>query len=239
LIKIAVPGVSGRMGAAVAEQVLAADDLGLAVVTARAGNPMVGKKFADSRLDVVSELQGNDFDVLIDFTLPAGVMQHLEYCAQHAIAMVIGATGFSEQQIGLIHAAAKKIPIVLSSNMSLGVNKCYKLLEIAAKMFDDTWDISIIDEHHKHKKDSPSGTAKHMAKIISNSGGRNPKDIEIFSERQGDTVGTHIVTFSNPEEMVMITHVAEDRSIFATGAVVAARWVKGKQPGLYSMQDVI
>ena len=153
--------------------------------------------------------------------------------------MVIGSTGFNEQQLNTIKQAATKIPIVKSSNMSVGVNICYKLLATAAKMFDSNWDISIVDVHHKHKKDSPSGTAKEMAQVLATSSGKLLDEINIYSERQGETIGEHTVTFASPEEIVMIGHVAESRNIYATGALTAARWINEREPGLYTMQDVI
>jgi 4-hydroxy-tetrahydrodipicolinate reductase len=239
LINIAVPGVSGRMGAAIAEQILDADDLKLALATVRTGNPMAGKKFSDSNVTIATTLNSASFDVLIDFTLPIAVLDHVAYCVENKIPMVIGATGFSEQQLKTVQQAAKQIPIVMSANMSLGVNICYKLLAMAAKLFDKDWDVSILDEHHKHKKDSPSGTAKEMAQILAEQGDRDPKEINIYSERQGETVGTHTITFANPDELLVISHIAENRDIFAKGAVTAARWLVGRPVGLYSMQDVV
>ena len=239
MIKIAVPGVSGRMGSAVAEQVLQSDDLTLVAATVRAGNPLAGKKLTNSDLTVATSLSDSNADVLIDFTLPIGVMNHLEYCLKNKIAMVIGATGFSERDLEAIEDAAKQIPIVLAANFSIGVNVCNKLLALAAKLLDHNWDVSILDEHHKNKKDTPSGTAKHMARILAENSDRDPKEINIYSERQGDTVGTHTVTFANPDELIVISHIAENRDIFAVGAVTAARWVVGREPGLYGMGDVV
>ncbi len=177
--------------------------------------------------------------VLIDFTAPAGVVEHLEYCLQHNIAMVIGVTGFTEEQFKLIEQSATKIPIVLSANMSIGVNICYKLLAHAAKLFDNSWDVKISDVHHQHKKDSPSGTAKHMARVIAAERGIDTSSIEIISERRGEVVGEHAVIFTNETETVTINHTANTRDIFAIGAVNAARWIQGKKPGFYTMNDVI
>lgn len=239
MINIAVPGVGGRMGSAVAKQVLQARDLKLTAVTARTANPLYGKKFLNTDLLVVNNLENSKFDVLIDFTLPVAVIEHLTYCLENKLAMVIGATGFNDFQLHAIKQAAQKIPILQAANMSLGVNLCYKLLAQAAKMFDHQWDVTIVDEHHKHKKDSPSGTAKIMAQILAENSDRDLEEINIYSERQGDTIGVHTVTFANPNELVMISHVAENREIYATGALAAARWIFGKQPGLYSMLDIV
>lgn len=178
-------------------------------------------------------------DVLIDFTSPAGVVEHLDYCLQHNIAMVIGVTGFSEDQFKIIEQSATQIPIVFSANMSIGVNICYKLLAQAAKLFDSSWNVKISDVHHQHKKDSPSGTAKHMARVIAAERDVDVSSIEITSERRDEVVGEHTVTFVSATETVTINHTANTRDIFAIGAVNAARWVYGKNPGFYSMNDVI
>lgn len=178
-------------------------------------------------------------DVLIDFTAPEGVVEHLDYCLQHNIAMVIGVTGFSEEQFKLIEQSATQIPIVFSANMSMGVNICYKLLAQASKLFDSTWKVKISDVHHQHKKDSPSGTAKHMARVIAAERDIDVSNIEITSERRGEVVGEHTVMFTSATETVTINHTASTRDIFATGAVNAARWVYGKKPGFYTMNDVI
>jgi len=219
--------------------VLQTADLNLAVATVRNDNPMLGKKLLTSSLEVAADFKGRNFDVLIDFTLPAGVMQHVSYCQNNSAAMVIGSTGFNDQQMQIIEQAALTIPILISANMSLGVNVCYKLLASAANMLNNEWQVSIHDVHHQHKKDSPSGTAKHMAQVIAKNSGRELDAVNICSERRGEFVGTHSVTFNNAFEEIAILHVAHDRSIFAQGAVTAARWLYKRAPGLYSMQDVV
>ncbi len=239
MIRVGVPGVTGRMGAAVAQQVLQAADLQLTVVAARPDNVMVGTKLANSDIVVDQTIHNYDFDVLIDFTLPDGVIDHLNYCLEKNIAMVIGSTGFSDQQVKLIKHAATKIPILFASNMSLGVNICYKVLADVAKYIDKSWHISVSDLHHIHKKDTPSGTAKQLAAILAASTKRDITDIKITSVRQGETIGEHTVVFDNLSEKIVISHIAQSRDIYAKGAVAAARWICGKKPGLYSMQDVI
>jgi 4-hydroxy-tetrahydrodipicolinate reductase len=214
LINIAVPGLNGRMSTAIRDQISQAADLKLVGID-------------------------NDPDVLIDFTAPVGVVEHLDYCLQHNIAMVIGVTGFSEEQFKLIEKSATQIPIVLSANMSIGVNICYKLLAQAAKLFDSSWNVKIADVHHQHKKDSPSGTAKHMARVIAAERDIDVTSIEIRSERRGEVVGEHTVMFTSATETVTINHTANSRDIFAIGAVNAARWINGKKPGFYTMNDVI
>lgn len=228
------------MGAAIANQILQADNLNLALVTARKGNPMVGSKFANTNLVVETDLDAAAFDVLIDFTTPEAMLGHLDYCLQNKTAMVIGVTGLSDQQLDYLLQAAQQIPIVYSANMSLGINICYKLLSTVSKIVDQTWNVAISDVHHQHKKDSPSGTAKQLAKIIASERNIDPESVMIKSERRGEVVGEHTVTFSNPAETITISHVANTRDIFANGALNAATWVfSKKEPGLYSMMDVI
>lgn len=239
MIKIAVPGVMGRMGSAIADQILQTPDLQLALVTAKVDNPIVGSKYSNTDLIIRTNLQGCEFDVLIDFTSPLAVIEHLDYCLQHNIAMVIGVTGFDVQQLNQIKQAANKIPILLSANMSVGVNVCYKLLEMASSLLDDSWQVTISDIHHQHKKDSPSGTAKQLAQVIATARDIDPSTILINSERLGDVVGEHTVTFSNGSETISINHNANTRDIFAIGAVNAARWISMQHPGLYSMLDAI
>lgn len=246
MIKVAIPGVNGRMGQAVAKAVLQSEDLQLVIATVRDTCEQLGAKVANSDVTITDKILNADFDVLIDFTLPTGVLEHLDYCVAHAKAMVIGATGFTEEQLEQVRNAARKIPIVMASNMSIGVNVCYKLLAQASKMLHgqhsehgEEWEMSIIDVHHMHKKDSPSGTAKQIAKVLCEHSGKDLDEIAITSERIGDVVGTHVVTFKSPYEFITIGHEAQDRGIFAQGAITAARWVHDREPGLYSMQDVI
>jgi 4-hydroxy-tetrahydrodipicolinate reductase len=239
LIKIAVPGVNGRMGSAIAAQILQDPALELAVVTARPDSPNIATKYLNTDLLIAENLQGSNFEVLIDFSNVTAAMQHLEYCLEHKIAMVIGVTGFSPDQLQQIQQAALQIPILLSSNMSVGVNICYRLLEQAAKLFDASWQVNISDLHHQHKKDSPSGTAKQMAQIIAKTRGIEPSEVAIKSERYGEVAGSHAITFSNESESVTLMHIANNRTIFAVGAVDAAKWLNKRAPGLYSMQDVI
>jgi len=214
LINIAVPGLNGRMSTAIRDQISRAEDLKLVGID-------------------------NNPDVLIDFTAPTAVLEHLDYCLQHNIAMVIGVTGFSEEQFKLIETGATQIPIVLSANMSIGVNICYKLLSQAAKLFDSSWNVKVSDVHHQHKKDSPSGTAKHMARVIAAEREVDTASIEITSERRGEVIGEHMVTFATAAETVTISHTANTRDVFALGAINAARWVNGKKPGFYTMNDII
>lgn len=232
-VNVAVFGAGGRMGSAVAQEVLASSDLRLAAAIVRAGHELVGTFFPGSDVVVTTTLQ-TDVDVIIDFTLPEGVMEHLHY----GKPMVIGTTGFTAEQLAAIEKAAQSVPILLSSNMSVGVNWCYQLLETTNAALDASWTAQVMDVHHQHKKDQPSGTAKEMARLL----GTRP--VTIHSERRGEVVGAHTVIFANDYEEIVIMHMAKDRSIFAKGAVLAARWLSNlvlanHAPRIYSMRDVV
>ncbi|RQW78251.1 MAG: 4-hydroxy-tetrahydrodipicolinate reductase, partial [Methylococcus sp.] len=198
----------------------------------------------------------DDFDVLIDFTRPEPALAALDLCRSHGKSMVIGTTGFTDAQRASIDQAAQEIPIMLAPNMSVGVNLCLKLLEIAAKVIGDTTDIEIIEAHHRHKVDAPSGTALRMGEVVAealgrdlktcavwgregHTGERDPKSIGFSVIRAGDIVGEHTVMFADEGERVEITHNASSRMTFAKGAMRAASWLAGKPAGLYDMQDVL
>lgn len=227
------------MGQAVAAEVLSASDLQLVLASVRADNSLLGSRVANSDLVITTGIQSVSFDVLIDFTLPVAVMEHVMYCLQHKKAMVIGTTGFNAEQLEIINAAAQDIPVLLSANMSIGVNKAYKLIAYASRMFTEGWQITVTDLHHQHKKDSPSGTAKQIVKIITDNTGKALDDITLHSERRGEVIGEHSVIFSNQVEQVIISHISQDRRIYAQGAVIAARWLVQQKAGLYSMLDVV
>lgn len=196
------------------------------------------------------------FDVLIDFTRPEGTLAHLEICRKAGRAMVIGTTGFTEAQKQTIREAAKEIPVVFAPNMSVGVNLCLKLLDLAARVLGDEVDIEVIEAHHRHKVDAPSGTALRMGEVVAealgrdlaqcavygregHTGERERKTIGFETIRAGDIVGEHTVMFAGIGERVEITHKASSRMTFAKGAVRAAAWLKGRSAGLYDMQDVL
>jgi 4-hydroxy-tetrahydrodipicolinate reductase len=197
-----------------------------------------------------------DFDVLIDFTRPEPCLAHLAWCVKHGKKMVIGTTGFDEAGKASIAKAAETIAIVFAPNMSVGVNLCLKLLDMAAKVLGDTVDIEIIEAHHRHKIDSPSGTALRMGEVVANALGRDLKEVAVYGRegitgererptigfatvRAGDVVGDHTVLFADVGERVEITHKASSRMTFAKGAVRAASWLQAKPTGLYDMQDVL
>ncbi len=204
--------------------------------------------------DLASALAGAR--VLIDFTRPEGTLAHLAYCAAHGIAMVIGTTGFDEAGKAAIRAAAEKTAIVFAPNMSVGVNVTLKLLEMAAKSFSEGYDIEIIEAHHRHKVDAPSGTALKMGEVIADAlgrdlascavygregvtGARDPSTIGFATIRGGDIVGDHTVLFAGDGERIEISHKSSSRVTYAHGALRAARFLADKQSGLYDMQDVL
>ncbi len=195
-------------------------------------------------------------DMLVDFTRPEGTLAHLELCTLRGIRMVIGTTGFQPAQKALITDAAKEIAIVMAPNMSVGVNLTFKLAEIAAKVLNEGYDVEIIEAHHRHKVDAPSGTALRLGEVIAAAlgrdlekdavygregvtGARKPSTIGFATVRGGDIVGDHTALFAGTGERVEITHKAASRATFALGALRAARYLADKKAGLYDMQDVL
>ncbi len=265
MIKVAIAGAAGRMGRELVEAITHSEsDIAVSVATVRADDPAlgvdVGLLASGSALGVetVAELDSvlDDFDVLIDFTTPEATLQHLALCQQNRKAMVIGTTGFSELQHQRIANSGETIPIVFAPNMSIGVNLCFNLLEQAARVLGDDVDIEIIEAHHRHKKDAPSGTALKMGEIVAQTLDRNLQQVALYGRegmgeerdrktigfstvRAGDIVGDHTVIFAGLGERVEITHKASSRMTFAIGAVRAANWIADKDPGLYSMRDVL
>ncbi|MCG6862401.1 MAG: 4-hydroxy-tetrahydrodipicolinate reductase [Chromatiaceae bacterium] len=263
-IRIAVAGAAGRMGRTLIRAATEADGLRLSVATEQPGNGLLGADAGElagvGRLgvevgpDLASVLDG--FDVLIDFTAPVATMRHVELCRGGGNAMVIGTTGLDSAQREVIAAAGAEVGIVFAPNMSVGVNLCLKLLDLAARVLGDGVDIEIIEAHHRHKVDAPSGTAIRMGEVVANALGRDLEKVAVYGReghtgarardtigfetiRAGDVVGEHTVWFASEGERVEIAHKASSRMTFAGGAVRAARWIKGKGIGLYDMQDVL
>jgi 4-hydroxy-tetrahydrodipicolinate reductase len=257
--RIAVVGASGRMGLCLIKA--AAQN---AVLTAAVSRTAVGKDAGELagigrlNLPVMADLASviEQFDVLIDFTRPEPSMAYLELCRQHGKKIVIGTTGYSDVEKIAIAKAAQEVAIVFAPNFSVGVNLSLKLLEMAAKVMGNYTDIEIIEAHHRHKIDAPSGTALRMGEVVAQALGRDLKDCAIYGRegntgererktigfstvRAGDIVGEHTVMFADEGERVEITHKATSRMTFANGAVRAALWLQDKQSGLYDMQDVL
>jgi len=223
MIKICVSGSSGKMGSSILE--LAKQDPELSV---------------SGEFDVIEENPEQFIekcDCLIEFTAPQATMEHIALCVKHNKAVVIGTTGFSEDERKKVEEASEKIPVVLSPNMAVGVNLLFKMVADAAKVLGKEYSIEIVEAHHVHKKDSPSGTAKEIARIIKE--GKGDVKIPIESVREGEIVGEHTVTFESSVDLIEITHSAKTRDIFAKGALQAAKFVVGKKHGLFTMKDVL
>ena len=241
MTRIAINGSKGKMGQTLIEAINLNENVDLGI----------GLDKGDSLNNSLE-----DFDVLIDFSRPDATLNALSICESSGKAMVIGTTGFSDDELEVIIQASKDIPIVFAPNMSIGVNLTLKLLETSAKVIGPDSSIEIIEAHHRYKVDSPSGTALKMGEVVANALGRNLADCAIYgregideprdlnsigfsSIRGGDVVGEHTVVFFMEGERVEITHKASSRMIYANGAVRAANWLHNKPNGLYSMQDVL
>lgn len=251
------------MGRMLIETIQSSDDAALTGALDVAASPAIGTDAAFFlgkpagvliESDLAKGLANADF--LIDFTRPEGTLKHLEYCAAHGVKIVIGTTGFDEAGKAAIAEAAKKTAIVFAPNMSVGVNVTLKLLEMAAKSFSHGYDIEIIEAHHRHKVDAPSGTALKMGEVVASALGRNLKDVAVFARegvtgerdpssigfatiRGGDIVGDHTVLFAGIGERIEITHKSSSRVSYAHGSLRAVRFLADKQTGLYDMQDVL
>ena len=262
-MRIAVAGASGRMGRMLVESVFNAEDAELAGALDVQGAPGIGSDAAaflgkpagvTIESDLARGLQGAEF--LIDFTRPEGTLAHLAYCASHGIKMIIGTTGFDEAGKAAIAEAAQKTAIVFAPNMSVGVNVTMKLLEMAAKSFSHGYDIEIIEAHHRHKVDAPSGTALKMGEVIADALGRKLDDVAVYARegvtgerdpssigfatiRGGDIVGDHTVLFAGIGERIEITHKSASRVTYAHGSLRAARFLRQHATGLFDMQDVL
>ncbi len=263
LPSVAIAGAAGRMGRSLVELGRQAGDLRLVAAFEAAAHPLLGQDvgaiagIGPIGIPLVSdaELVAAPFDVLIDFTTVDASLVHLEACVQAGRRIVLGTTGFGERRAA-IDAAAERIGIVFAPNMSVGVNLCFKLLALAARVLGDDFDVEIIEAHHRHKVDAPSGTAVRMGEILAAELGRDlascavygrqghtgPRDrttIGFETIRAGEIVGDHTVLFAGAGEVVEITHRAANRATFAAGALRAAAWLAGRGPGSYDMQDVL
>ncbi len=240
-IRYAIAGANGRMGKMLIEAVNAAADAALAAAF-------------DVDDDAEAALAGAD--CLIDFTRPEGSLKHLEICRRHGVHAVIGTTGFSAEQKQQIEAAAREIPIVFAPNMAVGVNAVFKLLDVAARILNEGYDVEVIEAHHRHKVDAPSGTALRMGEVVAAALGRTLVDCAIYGReghtgerpatqigfstiRGGDIVGDHTVLFAGTGERIEITHKSASRMSYALGSLRAARFLRGRKNGLFDMQDVL
>ncbi len=235
MLNLAISGAHGRMGQAIIKLALADADIKVTTLLEHSAHPKCTESV--SGVDVYTDnAKIKGCDALIEFTLPDGTLDNLKAAQSHGVPMVIGTTGFTQDQITQIQAAAEDIPIVFASNMSIGVNILFKLIEITGQAIGAT-DISLTETHHIHKKDKPSGTAKTMAELAEKSSGIKVSEIDAI--REGEVIGDHTIRFESNEDVLTISHHAKDRSMFAKGAITAAKFLKDKKSGLFTMQDVL
>lgn len=263
MVQVAITGAGGRMGRALIEATLDAAGANLIGATVRDGSSLAGVDAAElvgrsrSGAPVVTDLSAlSDAHVLIDFTTIESTLANLAHCVKHEIPCIIGTTGFSADEEHAIVEAARHIPIVYAPNFSVGVNVVLDLLDRTARVLGDTVDVEVLEAHHRHKVDAPSGTALAMGRTVAQALDRTLEDVAVYGRqgqtgarpreqigfatvRAGDVVGEHTVLFASEGERVEITHKASSRRTFADGAVRAALWVSEKTPGLYSMRDVL
>jgi 4-hydroxy-tetrahydrodipicolinate reductase len=262
-VRIAVAGASGRMGRMLIEAVSQADGCVLAGALDLPTSPAIGSDATawlgrSSGVTITADLDRGleHADVLIDFTRPEGTMAHLSVCRARGVRMVIGTTGFSDAQKATIREASAEIGIMMAPNMSVGVNVVLKLLDMAARALSQGYDIEVIEAHHRHKVDAPSGTALAMGEVVAAALGRDLKECAVYGRegvtgerdpstigfatvRGGDIVGDHTVLFAGTGERIEITHKSSSRVTYAQGSVRASRFLMTQGPGLYSMNDVL
>lgn len=262
-VRVAVAGASGRMGRMLIEALRATDDCVLAGALDVAASPGIGSDATAflghaSGVAITSDIKAGlqNAEVLIDFTRPEGTLAHLAVCAELGVKMVIGTTGFSDEQKAEIAALAQRTAVVMAPNMSVGVNVTLKLLEMAAKAMATGYDIEIIEAHHRHKVDAPSGTALKMGEVIAEAMGRDLKECAVYARegitgerdpssigfaaiRGGDIVGDHTVLFAGIGERIEITHKSSSRTTYAQGSLRAVRYLAAHKTGLHDMFDVL
>lgn len=263
-MRVAVIGASGRMGKNLLDAVHNTAGLTVGAAIERPDSSLIGADAGELAglgklgVTIVGDLQTvvNDFDVLIDFTTPETTVNNLKVCVQNNKKIVIGTTGFDEVGLAEIDKAAESIAVIFAANFSVGVNLCLKLLKQAAEVLDEGYDIEVIEGHHRHKVDAPSGTALRMGEVVAETlgrdlkecavygregitGARDPNTIGFATVRAGDIVGDHTVLFATEGERVEITHKASSRMTFANGAARSCNWIADKDKGLFDMQDVL
>ena len=262
MTRIAIAGAAGRMGRNLVVACSEADDLELTQALEREQSPALGSDTgllagqAPNNVLIHDRLDSTTFDILIDFTHPSATTNHIDYCVEHGKKMVIGTTGCDTTLEQKMQSAGQSIAILYAPNMSVGVNLCLELLRTAATVLGDSVDIEVIEAHHRHKVDAPSGTALKMGQVIAETLGRNLDECAVYgregqtgvrdrqtigfeSIRAGDIVGDHTVMFADEGERIEITHKASSRMTFARGAMRACRWIEQQQKGVFSMQDIL
>lgn len=264
VVRIAIAGAAGRMGRNLVKAAHHNAEASVGAGSERSESSLVGvdvgELCGEGRFDVilVDDLSKviEEFDVIVDFTVPVSTLANIKLCKRYGKKMIIGTTGFSEEEKQIIDAASKEISIVMAPNYSVGVNLVFKLLKKAAKVMGDYCDIEIVESHHRHKLDAPSGTAIGMGEAIAGAMGNDLNDVAVWSRegitgertkneigfatiRAGDIIGEHTAMFADIGERVEITHKATDRMTFANGAIKAAVWLNDKPAGFYTMTDVL
>jgi 4-hydroxy-tetrahydrodipicolinate reductase len=264
MIRVAITGAAGRMGKTLIQAIQEADGLTLGAALEHPDNPGIGQDAGEiagvGTLNVAINANAADcadnFDVVIDFTVPDATLGLAAVCRANGKAMVIGTTGFTDEQLSTLKESAADIPLFMAPNMSVGVNLVFKLIEIAATALGDSVDVEVIEAHHRHKIDAPSGTAVRMGEVLAAAldrdldtdaiygrqgitGARARKTIGFSTIRGGDIVGEHTVMYAGEGERIEITHRAQSRMNFAQGALRAVRYVQGKPAGLYDMQTLL
>lgn len=261
-IRYAIAGSAGRMGRMLIEAVLKSEDGVLAAALEHPLSPFIGKDAGEfvgspNGVKITADLAAlAGCDVLIDFTRPEGTLEHLKACVQHKVGIIIGTTGFDAAGKAAIEATAEHVPVVFAPNMAVGVNAVFKLLDVAARILNEGYDIEVVEAHHRHKVDAPSGTALRMGEVVAKALGRALEEDAIYGReghtgerpsaqigfstiRGGDIVGDHTVLFAGLGERIEITHKSGSRMPYASGSLRAARFMRGKQNGLFDMQDVL
>jgi 4-hydroxy-tetrahydrodipicolinate reductase len=260
--RIAIAGAAGRMGRNLVIACSETDDMELTQALEREQSPSIGSDtgllagLAPNNVCISDRLDASAFDILIDFTHPSATTNHVDFCVEQGKKMIIGTTGCDQVLEQKMQAAGERIALVYAPNMSVGVNLCLKLLQTAAAVLGDSVDIEVIEAHHRHKVDAPSGTALKMGQVIAETLGRNLEDCAVYgregqtgardrktigfeSIRAGDIVGEHTVMFADEGERIEITHKASSRMTFARGAIRACRWIEQQPQGMFSMQDIL
>lgn len=257
MIRACVAGAAGRMGSRIVDALGAEKDFTVTGAFERQGSEHVGRPAGAAVISAgIEEALGKGADVVIDFTAPAASLRHAAVCAEKKVALVIGTTGFSSEDRAQLAGHAKRIPLLLAPNMSVGVNVLFRLVAEAARALGPAYEVEIAELHHRAKKDAPSGTALRLAEVAAEALALSPRKAFVFERhgdvgprpqgaigvqalRGGDVVGDHTVFFLADGERLELTHRATSRDNFARGAIRAARWLAGKAPGFYDMQDVL
>lgn len=264
MVRIAIAGAAGRMGRNLVKATHLNSNAQVGAGSERPNSSLIGVDLGELtgegkfEVALVNDLNSviSDFDVIVDFTAPVSTLANIELCKQYGKKIIIGTTGFSEEEKQIIDQAAKEIAIVMAPNYSVGVNLMFKLLEKAATVMGDYCDIEVLEAHHRHKVDAPSGTALGMGEAIAGAMGNKLSDVAVYARegitgertkdeigfatiRAGDIIGEHTAMFADIGERVEITHKATDRMTFANGAIKAAVWLDNQSAGFYTMQDVL